>query len=229
MPSDISLPGEKAIARRGLRTGSFLRALDTEGIVRFIRGIVKSALASAGYDSRNWLRIAQIRAWEAHLAADAPTGDVLEISPAWNSPWKALAGPGYTAASFPQFDVTRDRLERRFRFVIADQVLEHVRDPLAAVRNIRAMLRPDGCALIATPFLFRVHQRPGDYWRWTEDGLRLLLAEGGFDAGRVETASWGNARCARAHLGSRVKAFGFGRDLSNDPALPLMVWAIARA
>nr|WP_287096061.1 methyltransferase domain-containing protein [Mesorhizobium sp.] len=63
---------------------------------------------------------------------------------------------------------------------MADQVLEHVHRPLAAAQNIHAMTRPGGWAMVATPFLFRVHARPHDYKpldsRRTEagDGRRRL-------------------------------------------------------
>ena len=82
--------------------------------------------------------------------------------------------------------------------------------------------------MVATPFLFRVHGRPHDYTRWTADGLKQLMVEGGFEAQAVETHSWGNKACARAHIGGIVRDYGFKRDLSNDPEYPLMVWAFAR-
>lgn len=178
-----------------------------------------------GWDSRNWLRIRQIESFTAFLK-DHQGSDVLEISPGKGAPWKALCRT-YTSVAYPDFDICEHVLPRQFGIVIADQVLEHVAKPADAVRNIHAMLRPGGHAMIATPFLFRVHPRPHDYYRWTEEGLRQLLTEGGFLSEAIRTASWGNEACARAHIGGAVKDYGFRRNLSNNPEYPLIVWAFA--
>ena len=82
--------------------------------------------------------------------------------------------------------------------------------------------------MIATPFLFRVHERPYDFFRWTKSGLSLLLQQAGYSDDAITSQAWGNASCVRAHTTPGVKDFGFGRDLSNDPEYPLMVWAFAR-
>lgn len=93
-------------------------------------------------------------------------------------------------------------------------------------KNIHAMTRPGGWAMVATPFLFRVHARPHD--RWTPAGLKQVMVEGGFPESEIEVFGWGNKACAKAHIGGPVRAFGLWRDLSNDEEYPLMVWAFAR-
>jgi SAM-dependent methyltransferase len=168
-----------------------------------------------------------MESWEAFLRKRAPIHKMLEISPGWNAHWKTMPVTSYHSVDFPDFDIGQETLPELFDVVIADQVLEHVRDVDAAVRNIREMVAPGGHALIATPFLFRVHGRPNDFRRWTEVGLRQLLVANGFAEDALETFSWGNKACARAHIGGPVRAYGFGKDLSNDPEYPLMVWAIA--
>jgi SAM-dependent methyltransferase len=194
-----------------------------------IRNAAKAIRSRLGYDERNWLRIRQIRSWQEFFVAHQPLADILEISPGQNEMWKRVASRSYTAVDYPTFDICEEVLPRRFQIVIADQVLEHVPEPIKAVQNMRRMLEPGGCALIATPFLFRVHARPHDYYRWTEAGLRKLCLDGGFQDGSIQTDAWGNAKCVRAHTGGPVRAFGFGRDLSNDPEYPVMVWAFAQA
>ncbi|TGV50903.1 class I SAM-dependent methyltransferase, partial [Mesorhizobium sp. M2D.F.Ca.ET.160.01.1.1] len=97
-------------------------------------------------------------------AANRKSRDVIEISPGWNRYWRAMC-PNYRSVDFPDFDICRDRTEEQYSLVIADQVLEHVRRPQAAAANIHAMTRPGGWAMVATPFLFRVHARPHDYNR----------------------------------------------------------------
>lgn len=64
-----------------------------------------------------------------------------------------------------------------FDWIVCTEVLEHVLDPFAAVREIRRLLRPGGYAFITTPFNFRIHGPLPDCWRFTEHGLRVLLKD----------------------------------------------------
>jgi hypothetical protein len=194
---------------------------------RQLVGRLKRAAKTVGYSDTNWLRVRQIERWQAFLREQAPLGDVLEISPGWNEMWRRLPSRSYTAVDYPEFDISRDRLDREFHIVIADQVLEHVGDARSAVANIRAMLRPGGHALLAAPFLFRVHARPNDFCRWTDAGLRRLCFDAGFADEAVTVESWGNKSCAKAHIGGPVRDYGFGRAMKNDPEYPMMVWAFA--
>ena len=81
------------------------------------------------------------------------------------------------------FDVTwpLERIEaalpgpRRFRTVICAHLLEHVRDPFAAARNIAALLEPGGLALIQVPWVQAYHAFPDDYWRISFSGLEVLF------------------------------------------------------
>lgn len=78
------------------------------------------------YDSRNWLRIRQIEAFNMFLEeANRKSRDVIEISPGWNRYWRALC-PNYRSVDFPDFDICKDRTQEQYSIVIADQVLEHV-------------------------------------------------------------------------------------------------------
>ena len=61
--------------------------------------------------------------------------------------------------------------------VIAECLLEHVQDPIAAVREIHRILKPGGMVYISTPFIVGFHSSPGDYQRWTTSGLRQLLKD----------------------------------------------------
>lgn len=196
--------------------------------VGLAKRVLMPMMLRLGYDPRNWLRICQIESWKDFLKRNAPINDILEVSPGWNSAWSRADAASYTPVQYPDFDISKDRLDRKFQIVIADQVLEHVLDAPAAMANIHAMVEPSGFAMIATPFLFRVHGRPHDYHRWTEGALRHLLVKAGFADGDIETHSWGNKACAKAHIGGPVRDYGFGKDMANDPEYPMMVWAFAR-
>ncbi|WP_348627047.1 hypothetical protein [Mesorhizobium sp. M4B.F.Ca.ET.049.02.1.2] len=45
------------------------------------------------------------------------------------------------------------------------------------MEHIHATTRPGGWAMVATPFLFRVHARLHDYNRWTPAGLKQLMVK----------------------------------------------------
>ena len=181
--------------------------------------------AAAGYQETHWVRKAQIDAWRAFLNA-LPIGqlDALEISPADTAVWRAAGFSSYTAVQFPEFNITQETLPRQFDVIIADQVFEHLRDPARAARNVRAMLKDGGVFMLATPFLVKIHAYPNDYTRWTPDGLRSFLEDAGFDA---EIHAWGNRKAVVANF-KRWAAFGWGRDLRNEPDFPVNVWAYAK-
>jgi len=61
-----------------------------------------------------------------------------------------------------------------FARVECDAVLEHVRDPQKAMREIERVLAPGGHAHVVTPFCHPFHEYPQDYRRFTPDGLKLM-------------------------------------------------------
>jgi SAM-dependent methyltransferase len=180
-------------------------------------------------ESRNldvhWGRVTYIEDWKRFLSTLPTTHlSLLEISPGPVSMWREHGWASYTGVQYPTFDIMKETLQDKFDIIIAEQVFEHLRHPYSAARNIHAMLKDDGVFIIATPFMVRVHNEPGDYTRWTELGMAAFLEDTGFVA---ETHSWGNEKCIVANF-HRWEPFRKGRDLSNQPDLPIHVWAYAR-
>jgi hypothetical protein len=78
---------------------------------------------------------------------------------------------------------------------------------------------------VSTPFLIRLHDFPGDYWRFTPAGLEFLLRSQGLSPLWVK--SWGNRRCVVANF-DRWPATRRWRTLKNEPHLPQVVWSLAK-
>ncbi len=78
--------------------------------------------------------------------------------------------------------------DESYDVVVIDNVLEHVPSPQLAVSEIHRILKNGGVCICTTPFLIRIHDYPGDYWRFAEDGLKELF--GAYS--KVEVDGWGN-------------------------------------
>lgn len=61
--------------------------------------------------------------------------------------------------------------------LICIAVLEHIEDPLLAMKEMRRVLKPGGTLFLYVPFLYYYHAEVGyyhDYWRYTKDSLGIL-------------------------------------------------------
>ncbi|MCA0029724.1 MAG: class I SAM-dependent methyltransferase [Mesorhizobium sp.] len=65
--------------------------------------------------------------------------------------------------------------DESFDYVISNAVLEHVRDPFAAAREMVRVLKPGGEMFVHVPFLQPYHGYPHHYYNMTKDGLRSLF------------------------------------------------------
>jgi hypothetical protein len=63
--------------------------------------------------------------------------------------------------------------------VLCMSVLEHVENPFVAAANLGVFVRGGGHLFVSVPFMFPKHggRGFGDFWRFTDDGLRLLFSE----------------------------------------------------
>ena len=58
--------------------------------------------------------------------------------------------------------------------VICTQVIEHVSSPEKLLLEVSRILKPGGRLFLSTHGSYVYHPYPGDYWRWTHQGMRLL-------------------------------------------------------
>ena len=71
--------------------------------------------------------------------------------------------------------------------IICSSVLEHVRDPLTAMSELRRILKKGGVLFLYVPSIYPYHARKGhypDYWRFFDDTMRELFS--GFSSVEIE-------------------------------------------
>jgi SAM-dependent methyltransferase len=83
---------------------------------------------------------------------------------------------------------------------VLQAVLEHVRDANLTLEELYRVLKPGGSVLIEVPFMQGYHPSPGDYRRYTEQGLRAKLVdhrfyvdESGVAVGPASAMAWVSA------------------------------------
>jgi predicted SAM-dependent methyltransferase len=65
---------------------------------------------------------------------------------------------------------------RTFDIVTCLEMLEHCDDPFRAVHEMWRVLKTGGRLILTAPGIsFPRHDYPSDYWRFTEDGLKILM------------------------------------------------------
>lgn len=105
-----------------------------------------------------------------------------------------------------------------FDAIVMGEVLEHVHTPHLAIADVHRLLKAGGALILTTPFIFPIHDRPRDYYRYTRYGLEFLLRD--FRDVRITPRnSWAEAINA---LGVRIV---LERGLLAQLAAPLFLTA----
>ncbi len=63
----------------------------------------------------------------------------------------------------------------QFNTIICAHVLEHVKNPFAAARNIEKLTTDGGTVIVTIPWVQGYHEFPDDYWRVSFSGLKILF------------------------------------------------------
>lgn len=77
--------------------------------------------------------------------------------------------------------------DNTFETVLCMVVMEHLEYPPQAIAEMKRVLKPGGRIIVSVPFLFPIHDSPGDYWRFTKYGLQLLFKDWEIEVLQAET------------------------------------------
>jgi SAM-dependent methyltransferase len=141
---------------------------------------LRAALSAALRDaSGNWLD---------YGAGTSPYRDLLPLATLATAELGGAEGypPDYQLAA----DGTCPAPAGHFDGVLSTQVLEHVEDPGAHLREAFRLLKPGGLLVLSTHGIWEDHGGR-DLWRWTADGLAVQAARAGLDVDKVEKLTCG--------------------------------------
>lgn len=99
--------------------------------------------------------------------------------------------------------------------VLCLDTLEHCEDPPAACRELARVTGEGGVCVLSSVMLFGIHAYPSDYYRFTPEGFRVLLA--GFDSAWV--AGIGDPMIPFQVVGIGAKGRELSLSLEDFPSL----------
>jgi SAM-dependent methyltransferase len=141
------------------------------------------------------------RLWRenAAFAATVPAGALVLDAGAGTSPYKSLfAHARYESADFEQVskpyaaqtytcDLSSIPVEdSRFDAVLFNQVMEHLPEPRAVLCELHRTLKPGGRLIYSAPLFYEEHEKPYDFYRYTQFGVRYLFTQTGFEIQRLD-------------------------------------------
>ena len=81
--------------------------------------------------------------------------------------------------------------DNNFDLILLLDVLEHVLNPVNVINELKRLLKPGGSLIVSVPFMYREHETPNDFVRYTSFGIKRLFESMGGTISRSEKV--GNA------------------------------------
>ena len=174
----------------------------------WLKRLIKMWLGDAGLTNKSCRE-----AWLARVLASVPAGSRILDAGAGERQYRAFCshlvyvsqdidaydgrgdGLGLQTGTWDQsnLDIVSDitaipESDGSFDAIMCVEVLEHVPDPDAALRELSRLLRPGGYLVATAPFCSLTHFSPHHYYTgFTENWWRLMLARHGFDIVEIES------------------------------------------
>lgn len=93
------------------------------------------------------------------------------------------------AKSFKQTDINPDfghelldirdviNLDKKYDLVLCCNVIEHVFENNKIASNLKKLVKKNGYLIVSVPFIYPLHDEPGDFWRYTEHNLKKMFKD----------------------------------------------------
>lgn len=134
------------------------------------------------------------------FAKNVPSGARVLDAGAGRAPYRELfSHANYESADFEQVDkqyapsnYVCDLKEipvgdNYFDYIIFNQVMEHLPEPEAVLKEFQRILKPGGKIIYTGPLFYEEHEQPYDFYRYTQFGLKHLFTKSGFE---IEYIDW---------------------------------------
>lgn len=142
----------------------------------------------------------------------------------------------FVEMNYPEFNILSLPIaDCSFDFAFADMIFEHIEgNPWEAYREIDRILKPGGFLVLTTVFSFPYHPCPGDFWRYTESGLRMIATQNQHEV--IHSGCWGNLQafildrlgCADLKVPVDPEHPLHKLAIYTDPNWPVVTWLVAR-
>jgi SAM-dependent methyltransferase len=135
----------------------------------------------------------------ARFASALPEGAVVLDAGAGNQPYRKLFSHcRYEAADFEMVDKPYGKSTyvgdlgaipvegERFDAILFNQVMEHLPDPRKVLVELKRVLKSGGMMICTAPLFYEEHEKPYDFYRYTQFGWHHLMREAGLEVVRLD-------------------------------------------
>lgn len=148
-----------------------------------------------------WINSSRVylREINEEFAASIEKGSVVLDAGAGSAPYRELfEHTQYETADFEQLekayfpstyvcDLKEIPVEsERFDYIIFNQTLEHLPEPLLVLNELNRILKTGGKIMCTCPLFFEEHEQPYDFYRYTQFAHRFLFKESGYEIVSLE-------------------------------------------
>lgn len=82
-----------------------------------------------------------------------------------------------------------NEFHQHFDTIFCMEIFSHLYDPHTAAKHVASLLKPGGFLFLSESLVRKISKMPGDYWRFTFDGLRMLFPQVEFNQPDLYTAA----------------------------------------